>query len=140
MKFQVLQQLLLERSHATPLVVQRCDVIQRPLQPHPVDWFGQKVGRAAADRLQRGIQRVISGHQNGVHPGIAPRGTVQELVSVHPRHVHVHQYQPALAILHQLQGLLRVGRGDSFLSQIRNHRRQHFQLRRIVIQNAGGQR
>ncbi len=101
-EFQILQQLLLEGPHATPLVVQRGDIVQCFLQARAVDRLRQEVHGSPADGIQRRIQGVIPLHQNNVYSGIGAQRSVQELVPVHLRHAHVHQRQPAAPALHQL--------------------------------------
>ena len=140
MKFQVLKQLLFERPHAPPLVVQRSNVIQRPLQPRAVDRLRHEIRRSPPDRFQRRFQCVIPGHENNVRSGVTTRYSIQELVSVHSRHVHIDQHQAAMATLYQLECFFRAGSKDGLISYVRDHRRQHFQLRRIVIQDARRQR
>lgn len=95
MEFQILQQLLFEHPHAPPLIVELRGIIQRFLQVRAVNRFWQKVRRSAPDRFQRRIQRVIPGHQQYMHAGIALQRLAQEFVAVHCRHVHVDQREPA---------------------------------------------
>ncbi len=115
-EFQILQQLFLEHTHAPALIVQLRDIVQRLLQVRPVYGFWQKVCCSATDGFQRGIQRVIAGHQKNVYARVALQGLAQKLVSIHPWHVHIHKRETAAAPLNQLDSLLGICRGDGLVS------------------------
>jgi hypothetical protein len=74
-KLQVLQQLLLQRLYAPPLIVQRRHLVQRLFQPCPVDRLRQEIGGSPADRFQRRF-RIFPCHHDDVHARVAAQHLV----------------------------------------------------------------
>jgi hypothetical protein len=136
-KFQVFQELLFERVHAAPLVVQRGHLIQRAFQAVAIDGFGKKVGGAAANGFQGGIEGVFAGDDDDVQAGIGAQGAVQELVALGAGGVDVGNHQAAAATAHRRQGFVGIGRGDRLVAQFGDQGRQPVQLHRIVFEQAG---
>src|SRR6266849_3845983 len=65
---------------------------------------------------------------------------VQELVPIHSGHVHIREHQAAAPVLHVLQRFLRARGTQWLVAHVGDQRGQHFQLGRIVVQNARNQR
>src|SRR5580700_1539097 len=136
-ELKILQQLLLERFHAPPLIVKRGDIVQGLFQMCAVDRFWQEIRRSSADCFERRFQRVFSRHQNHVHAGITAQRPVQELVPIHLRHTHGHQHEPAPPVFNEFQHFLGIMCGERLISHLTDRRRQNIELHWIIIKNAG---
>ena len=116
-EFEVAQQLFFEGSHAAALIVQRRGFFQRSRHSRAIDRFRQKVRCASPDGIQRGVQRVVTSHDDDVHAGIAPQRLIEKFVAVHARHVYVREDHAATTGSNQLQGLFRIGCRNRFVPE-----------------------
>lgn len=76
-EFEIFQELFFQRTNATPLVVQVGDIIECALEANVIERFGQEIGGAAANSLQRSIKGVACRHHNEMQAGIATQSAVR---------------------------------------------------------------
>ena len=107
------------------------------LEALAIDRFGQEVRGPAADGFERGVQRVLSGHHDNVHARIGPQRAVEKIVTVDSG---IGEEHAAASVAHTPQGFFGIRGQDRCVPKLFHQRRQRFQLRRIIVENAGSQR
>src|SRR5271157_33878 len=137
-EFQVLQELLLQRADAAPLIVESRNIVEGALQAHMIHGFGQKVGGAAANGFQRVVQRVVGGHDNDVQAGIAAQRAVQKLKGLRILQMNAGQDQAAATGADKAESFLRIARGDGLIAEIGNQRGERIALEGFVVIDARG--
>ena len=96
-KLQVLKQFFFETANLAALREEFGELVEGALEPGEIDRLADVVVGAALDGVDRGIDRVVAGHQNHVHSRIELEGFLQKREPVHTRHLEISQNHAASA-------------------------------------------
>ena len=125
MEFKIAHQALLQILNSSAPGKLFGKVAERFFQVLAVDRLRKVVISAAFDRLDRGVDRVIPGHEDDVHPGVLVQSSLQKRQAIHTGHPEVTQDDTALATADKFQGLLRIRSSKAAMPETRKSLLEH---------------
>ena len=109
MKIEIGEQLGFKIAHLGPLRDEVREIVERFVKPRRVYRLAEVIASAAFDGFDRGVHRIMAGHQDHVDAGIDRERFFQEFHSVHSRHVNIGKNYSAVSAMHDFQHLKWIG-------------------------------
>ena len=111
-ELQPLGQVALHRQHAAPALDLVAHGREHLLQPREVERLAQVVHRAELDRLDRGVDRGVAGHQHRLAVRVRVADRPQHLEAADVRHAQIDHHQIGVRRLHLGDPLAAARAGD----------------------------
>ncbi len=135
-KFEILEELFLEGANAATLVVEGGDFVEGALEANVIDGLGKKIGGAAANSFESGVESVTRSHDQDVQARIATQGAIKEVVGVGRVEMDAGEDEATTAEANEAKSFLSITSGNGFIPHIGDYGIESVTLRGVVVKNA----